>query len=329
MIKKNVVNKLYVQEESAWQVRSGTFNLLNAMKKLPALQCLVALLFFAVAGSACAQDTNWLTAPAVSGFNGKFDYSGGEMNSSEGNNLDGSVSFPVAHSFGFQADGLYSRISDLNFYGGAGHLFWRNPAVGLFGITGGYLYREGVDTFQLGAESEYYFHRLTFGAFAGVGQINYANPAPFIDTNPTRFVGVLSAGYYPIDNLLVSGSYTTAFNDNLFKGDLEYQTPINGLALTFEAARGANGYDHVLFGIRYYFGGKKSLIDRHRQDDPPGLMPQILHSLGLYGAEFNRRENAYILANPGSGSSGGGGDYGSVTIGLNNPGPNPPTITYP
>ena len=279
-------------------------------QKNPAIGCFVAFLFFAVTGMAHAQTTNWQTAPAVSELNGKFDYAGGEMNSAEGNNFDGSLSFPVTHSFGFQADALYSRISDLNFYGGAGHFFWRNPDIGLFGVTGGYLCRDGVDTFQLGAEGEYYFHRLTFGAFAGVGQINYASPAPFIDTNPTRFVGRVSAGYYPLDNLLVSGSYTTAFNDNLFKGDIEYQTPINGLALTAEAACGNNGYDHVLFGIRYYFGSKKSLIERHRQDDPPGLMPQILHSLGLYGSEFNRKGNAYLLAHPGSGSSGDG--YGLV-----------------
>ncbi len=277
---------------------------------------LVPILFLVLAGPIGAQTTNGQTLPAVSGFNGKLDYAGGEMNSFAGHNFDASITFPVTHQIGFQADGLYSRISNLDFYGGAGHLFWRDPSIGLAGLTGGYLYRNGfggVDTFQVGAEGEYYFKCFTFGAFAGVGQINYANPAPFIDTNPTRFIGSVSAGYYPINNLLVSASYTTAFNNNLGKGNLEYQTPINGLALTAEAALGDNSYDHLLFGIRYYFGGKKSLRDRHRQDDPPGLMHQILHGLGLYGAEFNHKENAYILSHPVSGSSGGSyGDYGCV-----------------
>jgi hypothetical protein len=293
--------------------------------------CLLApFLFIVLAGTIEAQTTNGQSLPAVSGFNGKLDYAGGEMNSFAGHNFDASIAFPVTHQFGFQADGLYSRISNLNFYGGAGHLFWRDPSVGLVGLTGGYLYRNGFgggDTFQVGAEGEYYLNRFTFGAFAGVGQINYANPAPFIDTNPTRFVGSVSAGYYPMNNLLVSASYTTAFNDNLVKGNLEYQTPINGLALTAEAALGNNGYDHLLFGIRYYFGGKKSLCDRHRQDDPPGLMPQILHGLGLYGAEFNHKENAYILAHPGTGGSGGsggeggsgGGSYGVISTMYNPP----------
>ena len=243
------------------------------------------------------------------------------MNSFEGHNFDASIALPVTHQFGFQTDALYSRISDQDFYGGAGHLFWRDPSIGLVGLTGGYLYRSGVGTFQVGAEGEYYLDRFTFGAFAGVGQINYANPAPFIDSNPTRFVGSVSAGCYPISNLLVSASYTTAFRDNLVKGNLEYQTPIRGLALTAEAALGDNGYDHLLFGVRYYFGANKSLRERHRQDDPPGLMHQILYGLGLYGAEFNRKENAYLQAHPGTGGSGGSGGYGVTTITLRNPGP--------
>lgn len=262
------------------------------------------------------------TSPAVSGFNGKLDYAGGLMNSYSGQNFDGSIAFPVTHQFGFQADGLYSRISNLDFYGGAGHLFWRDSSIGLLGLTGGYLYRNGVDsvdTFQVGAEGEYYFKRLTFSAFAGVGQINYADPAPFIDTNPTRFVGRVSAGYYPMDNLLASVSYTTAFRDNLVQGDLEYQTPIRGLALTAEAALGNHGYDHLLFGIRYYFGGNKSLRHRHREDDLPGLMHQILYGLGLYGAEFNHKENTYLQAHPGSGGASGSGGYGVVTTTLSPP----------
>ncbi len=129
-----------------------------------------------------------------------------------------------------------------------------------------------------------------------------------------------------MSNLLVSTSYTTAFRDNLVKGNLEYQTPIRGLALTAEAALGNNGYDHLLFGVRYYFGANKSLRERHRQDDPPGLMHQILYGLGLYGAEFNRKEKAYLQAHPGTGSTGNsGGDYGETTITLNPVLPWPPS----
>jgi hypothetical protein len=254
-----------------------------------------------------------LQAPAVSEINGKVDYSGGSMDSHTGDNFGGSVTFPLGQRFGFQADGLYSRISDSDFYGGAGHLFWRKPDTGLLGVTGGYLYRSGVDTYQVGAEGEYYLGRFTLGAFAGFGSISYANPAPFIDTQPNRFVGSVSVDYYVLDDLRLGAAYVTAFGDNLGKGEIEYQTPLSGLAFTAEGSAGDHGYYDWLLGVRYYFGGgSKSLRDRHRQDDPPGLMPQILQGLGLYGAEFNQKGNAYLAAHPGSGST---GTYGTIISG--------------
>ncbi len=252
-----------------------------------------------------------LAAEAVDGVNGKLDYSGGSLNSAEGHVVSGSLSVPLTSQFGFQADALYSRITDLDFYGGAGHLFWRDPNVGLAGLAGGYLYRRGVYTFQAGAEGEYYLNRFTFGVFGGAGSIQYADPVPFIDTNPTRFIGRVSVGYYPIDDLLVSASFTTAFKDNLVRGGLEYQTPIRGLALTAEAAYGDYGYDHLLFGVRYYFGANKSLRERQRQDDPPGLMQQLLYGLGVYGAEYNRAGRRYLAEHPGA--SGSSGSYGVAT----------------
>jgi len=270
---------------------------------------LFCLALVAATGSAMAQ-----TAPAVSEINGKADYAGGTMDGYEGHNFSGSITLPVCQAIGFQADGLYSHIGDADFYGGAGHLFWRNPDLGLVGLTGGYLYREGVDTFQVGAEGQYYIGPVTLGVFAGVGQINYAHSASFIDTNPTRFIGRVSADYYPINDLRIGVSYTTAFADNLGRAELEYQTPIRGLALTAEASLGNHGYDDLLFGVRYYFGAKKSLRDRQRQDDPPGFMQQVLQGLGLYGAEYNRKLNAYVKSLGGQGGSYGSYSYyGSVS----------------
>lgn len=253
-----------------------------------------------------------LRPPAVEEINGKVSYAGGGMNSAEGHHFDGSITFPLARQFGFQADALYSHIGSLDFYGGAGHLFWRNPDFGLIGVTGGYLTRSGVDTFQVGAEGEYYLDRFTFGFFAGAGSISYDHSAPLIDTNPTRFIGRVSADWYALEELRLGVSCTTAFRNNLVKGEAEYQTPIRGLAVTAEVAVGDHHYDHWLLGVRYYFGGNKSLRDRQRRDDPRGLMPQILHGLGVYGAEYNRKGRAYAAAHPGAGGWSGGGSYGSV-----------------
>ena len=263
-----------------------------------------------------------LRQPAVSAINGKIDYAGGNMNSSEGNNFGGSISLPISHQFGFQADALYSRISDLNFYGGAGHLFWRNPETGLLGITGGYLYRDGwdtINTFQVGAEGQLYYKQFTFGFFGGVGSIYYEYTAPFIDTNPTKFVGRISADYYPLENLRVGAAFVTAFQNNLGRGEIEYQTPIPGVALTGEVAFGDHGYDDWLLGVRYYFGKHKTLRARQRQDDPPSLMPQILQSLGLYGAQYNKQANfRRPPSRPSGGGTGGSGDGGFGVV-ISNP----------
>ena len=143
-----------------------------------------------------------------------------------------------------------------------------------------------MNTYQFGAEAEWYLNRFTLGAFAGVGKISYDNAAPFIDTEPTRFIGRVSADYYLTDDLRVGASYTTAFHDNLYKGQAEYQTPMRGVALTAEVA----GYDHWLVGVTYYFGGNKSLRDRQRRDEPPSMMPQLIHELGVYGGSSTERE---------------------------------------
>jgi hypothetical protein len=287
------------------------------------------------------ETTASLRPPAVSAVNGKVDYAGGNMNSAAGNNFGASLSLPVSHQFGFQADALYSRISDLNFYGGAGHLFWRDPKIGLLGLAGGYLHRDGTDninTFQAGAEGELYYKCFTFGFFGGVGSIDYKYSAPFIDTNPTKFVGRLSADYYPLENLRVGAAFVTAFQNNLGRGEIEYQTPIPGVALTGEVAFGNHGYDDWTLGVRYYFGGRKTLRARQREDDPPSIMPQVLQSLGLYGAQYNQQASAYVSAHPDAGYSGGGdygvsGSYGVSSINLNpiiiNPQPTIPPLTDP
>ena len=117
-----------------------------ALGRLTTFPKLTLLLVLGGAGSVVGQ-----TAPAVSEINGEAGYAGGTMDGSEGNNFNATITLPVSHSLGFQADGLYSRIGAGDFYGGGGHFFWRDPDLGLFGLTGGYLYRSGVDTFQVAA----------------------------------------------------------------------------------------------------------------------------------------------------------------------------------
>lgn len=269
------------------------------MKTLPAL-CLVI-------STMCAAHAEE-SLPAVSGFNGKVDYSGGWMDSLEEYNLSGSITLPLTKHFGLQADGLFSHlpaeISDggtsyrpkQDFFGGAGHFFWRNPEIGLVGLVGGGLKNEHEFTsYQTLLEAEYYFPRVTVGAMAGVGHISYGFSSTInsilknyfgIDPEPTLFVGTLSLNWYALDNLRVGASYSYLLENHLGKLEAEYQTSWKGLCLTAEYAQGENRYDEAFFGIRFYFGKDKSLKARHREDDPPSLTRHLMTTVWLYEAEF-------------------------------------------
>jgi hypothetical protein len=248
-----------------------------------------------------------LAGEAVSEMNGKLGYAGGSMDGDTGNNVFGSFSLPLAPNFGLQVDGLYTNVSDRDFYGAGGHLFWRDWDKGLVGVVGGAVHESDIDSSLAGLEGEYYFERFTVAAGAGVATIDYDHSAPFIDTDVTDFFANVGLRYYPLDDLMLAASYVHVFDNELFLGNVEYQIPIKGVSLFAEFARGENDYDHVLFGLQIYFGPSKTLIRRHREDDPPNVVRQVLDGIGLYGAEFNKRGAEYVES---VGGDSGGGDYG-------------------
>ncbi len=255
-----------------------------------------------------------MAGDAVSGVNGKLGYAGGSMDGDGGNNVFGSLSLPVAQNFGFQADGLYTNVADRDFFGAAGHLFWRDWDVGLLGVAGGAVHQSEIDSSLTALEGEYYLDRFTLMAAAGVSTIDYEHPAPFIDADVTDFFGSLGLRYYPLDDLMLSATYAHLFDSELVVGNVEYQIPLDGLSIFAEFARGEHDYDHALFGVQIYFGKTKSLIRRHREDDPPNLVRQILNGIGVYGAEFNDRGREYVESQDDAAYSGGG--YGFEEWGM-------------
>jgi len=255
-----------------------------------------------------------MAGDAVDSINGKLDFSTGSMDSHWGENLTGSLSLPVATSFGLQLDGLYTRVGSEDFEGGGLHLFWRDSDEGMIGLTAGGINGDLLYGLQGGLEAEYYLNRFTFGANMGAATLQYDNSAPFIDAHPTDIDATAALSYYPVDNVMIQGAYSRLLDNNLYEMLVEYQTPVNGLSCFTELAAGDHGYDHVLFGLRFYFGKNKSLIHRHREDDPPNLLRRVLYTIGTYGAEWNRARQSYAEEHPGGGYSSGGGGYGSVTI---------------
>ena len=115
--------------------------------------------------------------------------------------------------------------------------------------------------------------------------------SPLPDEDRAGFAGLR---YYPLDDLMFGASYLHLFDNELGVGQIEYQTPIHGLSLFAEVAMGEHDYEHALIGAQFYLGKSKSLIRRHREDDPPNIARQVLDSIGVYGAEYNQKARQYV-----------------------------------
>ena len=210
---------------------------------------------------------------AVSGLNGKIEGAGGyewgdkTFRDHAFGRLAGSVAMPLGHSFGVQLDvaGETARGE----FGGAvgGHLFWRNPSFALLGVyADGYTTKAPKGDFNLGrvaAEGELYLDRVSLSAIAGVEYGNMIKTRGFIDA---------VASLYATDDLRVYAGWRNDFAGNQGRGGVEYQLPAStgwgNVALFAEGRVGEHGYAAGLGGVKVYFGQQKSLMRRHREDDP-------------------------------------------------------------
>jgi hypothetical protein len=245
---------------------------------------------------------------AVSELNGKLESAYGNLNSSDGWITEGSASVPIAEALGFQFDALYADVEDVDFEGIGGHFFWRDHEVGLLGFSFGGIFGDEVDSYEFSVEGEYYFDWITLGAKAGYAAIEYENEVPFIETDENGAFGLIYATMYPVDDLSITLGAESRFNNNSLRLDAEYELPVDGLSIFTRAMIADNDYEHVLIGLRYYFGGEKSLKQRHRHDDPRSVVQDILLGVGTYGAEYNKRGKSYARAH---GGDSGGSNYGS------------------
>ena len=233
----------------------------------------------------------WLPPPmpAVDGINGKIDGYGGGANHTNGfYGGTGSLSVPLAQQWGAQFDGGVGSDEGIGWLGGAGHLFWRDPSIGLLGAFGSYSHWNGIDIVNFGhistdtghfaAEGEYYWGRWTFGGLAGVQTVHINAPVvPGVQVGsiPNRFFEAISASYYVTDNfkLLIGHLYQSGHHGLRLGAEHGFALGGGRMASLFaEALFAERGSTTVLAGLRVYFGQHdKTLIDRHRQDDPSNL----------------------------------------------------------
>ena len=219
---------------------------------------------------------------AVDGLNGKIAGFGGSFANDGVYGGAGSLTTPLTCDFGAQIDGNAASF-DGRFLGTiGGHLFWRNPNFAMLGVYGSYTDWDragGVRAGHVGGEGAWYAGRFTLQGIAGVefGNTTSETNGLFITTYDvkTRFFDQVDLGYYPWDNFEVYAGHRYLYGKHALALGGEWGIPLsNGVmaALFAEGRIGEDDYHGVWGGIRFYFGQKdKSLIRRHREDDPTGL----------------------------------------------------------
>ena len=229
--------------------------------------------------TAAAGTAHAASVPAVSQLNAKAALSGlyTKANNSDamwGELLDGSVTAPLTHDFGFQTDGLLGSRQGSNVLGVGEHIFMRDPSTGLVGLTASYLKVDvngptgflGVS--RVGGEGELYSGPFTIAVQSGYQAGHHLD---------NGFYGSLTGYWYADDNLRLGiGAANDPVRDTTGLADVEYMphlSSVPGMALFANAGAGDHDYRAARVGLRFYFGADKSLKDRNREDDPVSNLP--------------------------------------------------------
>lgn len=218
-------------------------------------------------------------------------------NEFQGGFIEGSITFPISESVGFQLDGLYSRQSsnldrDLDVFGGGAHLFWRDPERGLLGIYGQYIeYDDIAENYQIGLEGQLYRENFSLEFFTGLDNlevtsqstitsfIDFAQPGigslpPIFPTSrivqttidDDFYIAEAIAAFYPTENLRIAAGITYGFEKTSFVTGLEWKPADKLSSSLFVDAQFGEDINAVRAGIKFDFNqNSKSLIMQHRE----------------------------------------------------------------
>ena len=244
--------------------------------------------------------------PAVDGVNWKFDGLGGSSSNRTMYGGRGSFTVPLSTQWGLQVDGAAGSF-DRRFFGAvSGHLFWRNPAQGLVGLYVNHTHWDqfgGIHVTQAGGESEVYLGRWTIQGVAGIETGNRGTNVSSVTFGPqcpggdqcfitettstfdirTQFFDKINVAYYLTDDFKGFVGHRFLGGKNAAAAGAEYGMALGGgkmAALFVEGRYGEDKSRGVWGGLRFYLGQKdKTLIKRHREDDPLDWMPDSLLSI--------------------------------------------------
>jgi hypothetical protein len=155
-------------------------------------------------------------------------------------------------------------------FGGAVHAFTRDPNAYLLGVTAALSAAPKARLGLIRPEGELYLDRLTLEGWAGFAALDYDDP--MLDD----LAGVFAMGdvaYYATDDWRVGVGASYLLGEARIHLNSEYllrdfDLPIS---LVGDSRVLSSGAYTLMGGIKGYLGPDpgKSLIDRHRQDDPP------------------------------------------------------------
>ncbi len=213
----------------------------------------------------------------------------------------GSVSSPILFfpSFGAQFDlaaGRYDGIVVSQSLAAAGHVFWRNPQIGMFGLYVDYGKLAPLHLGRLGIEAALYGDNWTIEALLALEFGQYVR---------TRLVDEIDISYYFNENFKASIGHRLTSRGNMVNAGFEKQFASFGggaWSLFGEAEAGQDSFHRVSAGIRFAFGfgDAETLLQRDRANgvririprnlasitqcgfvDVPFSDPQWLHDIGL------------------------------------------------
>jgi hypothetical protein len=232
-----------------------------------------------------------LSGPAVDGVNGKAEFFGGTLANRQLRAAAGSVTVPLAHSYGFQMDGVVGKYDHRKLNAVAAHLFWRNPNTGLIGAYGSFTSWDQlggqIHVGNVALEAAWYWNRLTVEGVAGIefgnSVTSQVGQTLFTTDIDTRFFDKINVAYYFLDNFKAYAGHRYLGGRHAAAFGAELAMPIprtTNMASLFVEGR-AGEYTGVWGGLKLYFGkSNKTLIQRHRQDDPPPWEPESAATMG-------------------------------------------------
>jgi hypothetical protein len=247
--------------------------------------------------------------PAVSGPNGKVSVEGGSFDDDGAGIALGSFALPLGHSFGLQADGAVGAIAGEAMGGGGLHLFTRDPSHYLLGAYGSYHTWDSVDIWRIAGEAELYLGRFTIDGLAGYESVDVPSLMDGLEVltpDDKHFFAQSDLAYYITDDFKIYGGYRYLNETSFGSAGAEYLIRGHEVPLSL-FARGDFGnedYTSITGGLKVYLSNdpQKSLIDRHRRDDPDIYMPVFPKLVTKSGqTQCTLVSNSYKVASPADG----------------------------